>query len=54
MAIRDYFRVDVLVRVAAGQDGADVEFAGVERLLPLGDGDGGAVAACPGSERDSA
>jgi hypothetical protein len=45
MAIRDHFRLDVLVRRAAALQERDAELAEVERLLRMGDG---AVAgSCP-------
>lgn len=46
MAIRDHFRVDVLVRVAAELQTVDVELAEIERLLHLDEA--GAAGACPG------
>jgi len=46
MAIRDHFRLDVLVRRAALLQERDAELAEVERLLRLEDG--GAAGACPG------
>lgn len=39
MAIRDYFRLDVLVRRAAMLQERDAELAEVERLLSTGDPD---------------
>jgi hypothetical protein len=44
MAIRDHFRVDVLVRVAAELQRLDGELGEVERLLKLGEQ--GAAGAC--------
>lgn len=47
MAIRDHFRVDVLVRVAAELQTVDVELAEVERLLHLDEaGAAGTCASC--------
>ena len=46
MAIRDHFRVDVLVRVAAQLQAVDGELAEVERLLHLAQA--GAAGSCPG------
>ncbi len=46
MAIRDHFRLDVLVRRAAVLQERDAELAELERLLRLEDG--GSVGACPG------
>ena len=45
MAIRDHFRLDVLMRVAAELQRLDGELGAVERLLKLGEQ--GAVGACP-------
>lgn len=45
MAIRDHFRVDVLVRVSAQLQAVDVELAEIERLLHLDDA--GASGTCP-------
>jgi hypothetical protein len=45
MAIRDHFRLDVLVRVAAELQRLDGELGEVERLLKLGEQ--GATGACP-------
>jgi len=45
MAIRDHFRVDVLVRVAAQLQPVDVELEEIERLLRLDEA--GAAGACP-------
>jgi hypothetical protein len=45
MAIRDHFRVDVLVRVAADLQVVDGELAEIERLLRLAQA--GAAGACP-------
>jgi hypothetical protein len=44
MAIRDHFRIDVLVRVAARLQELDAELGEVERLLRMEDG--GAAGAC--------
>jgi hypothetical protein len=46
MAIRDHFRLDVLVRRAAILQERDAELAELERLLRLEDG--GNAGACPG------
>ena len=47
MAIRDHFRVDVLVRRAAELQSADAELGEVERLLAAADeGVGGACRSC--------
>ena len=47
MAIRDHFRVDVLVRRAAELQAADAELGEVERLLAAADeGVGGACRSC--------
>ena len=47
MAIRDHFRVDVLVRAAARLQTVDVELAEVERLLHLDEaGAAGTCASC--------
>lgn len=47
MAIRDHFRVDVLVRKAAELQAADAELGEVERLLAAADqGIGGACRSC--------
>ena len=46
MAIRDHFRLDVLVRVSAELQRLDAELGEVERLLRLDDQ--GAAGACPG------
>jgi hypothetical protein len=45
MAIRDHFRLDVLVRRAAVLQERDAELAELEQLLRLEDG--GSVGACP-------
>jgi len=45
MAIRDHFRLDVLVRRAALLQACDAELAEVERLLRLEDG--GSIGGCP-------
>lgn len=45
MAIRDHFRLDVLVRRAAQLQGCDAELAEVERLLRLEDS--ASVGSCP-------
>ena len=45
MAIRDHFRLDVLIRVAAELQRAEAEFGEVERLLALSDS--GAAGQCP-------
>jgi hypothetical protein len=45
MAIRDHFRLDVLVRRAAALQERDAELAEVERLLRMEDG--GAAGECP-------
>ncbi len=45
MAIRDHFRVDVLVRRAARLQEVDAELGEVERLLKLDDA--GAAGSCP-------
>jgi hypothetical protein len=45
MAIRDHFRLDVLVRRAAVLQERDAELAELERLLRLEDG--GSIGACP-------
>lgn len=45
MAIRDHFRMDVLVKLAAELQGVDAELAEVERLLRLEHG--GAAGECP-------
>jgi hypothetical protein len=44
MAIRDHFRIDVLVRVAAELQKADAELAEVQRLLKIEEG--GAAGEC--------
>jgi hypothetical protein len=47
MAIRDHFRLDLLVRAAAKLQEVDAELGEVERLLRLGDaGAAGACASC--------
>ncbi|HEY3019558.1 MAG TPA: hypothetical protein VGJ32_05160 [Solirubrobacteraceae bacterium] len=47
MAIRDHFRLEVLVRRAAALQAADAELAEAERLLRLGEsGAGGSCRAC--------
>jgi hypothetical protein len=45
MAIRDHFRLDVLVRRAAVLQERDAELAEVERLLRMGDA--GVAGGCP-------
>ena len=45
MAIRDHFRVDLLVRRAAQLQLVDAELGSVERLIRIGEG--GAAGACP-------
>jgi hypothetical protein len=45
MAIRDHFRLDVLVRLSAELQQVDAELGEVERLLRLEEG--GAAGACP-------
>ena len=45
MAIRDHFRMDVLVKHAAALQETDAELAEVDRLLRLGSG--GAAGDCP-------
>jgi hypothetical protein len=45
MAIRDHFRVDLLVRRAARLQEVDAELGAVERLARIDDG--GAAGACP-------
>jgi hypothetical protein len=46
MAIRDHFRIDVLVRVAARLQAVDAELGEVERLLKMEQS--GAGGSCPG------
>jgi hypothetical protein len=47
MAIRDHFRLDVLVRIAAELQHADAELGELDRLLKLGEsGAAGECAAC--------
>jgi predicted amidophosphoribosyltransferase len=46
MAVRDHFRLDVLVRVAARLQEVDAELGEVERLLRMEDA--GAAGECPG------
>ena len=46
MAIRDHFRLDVLVRRAAALQELDAELGEVERLLALGES--ATTGACPG------
>lgn len=46
MAIRDHFRLDVVVRRAAEMQRVDADLGEVERLLALGDH--GAAGTCPG------
>jgi hypothetical protein len=46
MAVRDHFRLDVLVRVAARLQEVDAELGEVERLLRLEES--GAAGSCPG------
>lgn len=46
MAIRDHFRLDVLVRRAAALQEKDAELGEVERLLATADGVGGACRSC--------
>lgn len=46
MAIRDHFRMDVLLRAAASMQGADGQLAEADRLLRLEDH--GAAGTCPG------
>jgi hypothetical protein len=45
MAVRDHFRLDVLLRVAARMQEADAQLADVDRLLALEDR--GAAGTCP-------
>jgi len=45
MAIRDHFRVDLLVRQAARLQEVDAELGSVERLIAMNEG--GAAGACP-------
>jgi hypothetical protein len=48
MAIRDHFRLEVLVRRAARLQEVDAELGAVERLARIEDG--GAAGACPGCD----
>jgi hypothetical protein len=48
MAIRDHFRLDVLIQRAARLQEVDAQLGAVERLVRIDDG--GAAGACPGCD----